>query len=75
LAGFVSGREDSRAVNRPVSTEGVGTLVAFLDTGAFDRRRYRIVNRLRALRESDQFSALPEDLRDRIREIVAHTER
>jgi hypothetical protein len=33
------------------------------------------VNRLRALRDSQEFASLPEDLRDRVREIVADTER
>jgi hypothetical protein len=55
---------------RPVSAEAVGTLVAFHDTSGFDRRRYEVVNRLRALQDSDQFATLPEDLRQRVREIV-----
>jgi hypothetical protein len=57
------------------SAEAVGALVAFLDTRGLDRRRYRILNRLRALRDSDEFASLPEDLRDRVREIVADSER
>ena len=61
------------SANRPTSVEAVGTLVAFLDTSGFDRRRDRIVNRLRALRDSDEFANLPEDLRDRVRQIVADT--
>ena len=56
--------------DRPVSAEAVGTLVAFLDTPGLDRRRYRILNRLRALSDSDEFASLPEDLRARVREIV-----
>ena len=63
------------SANGPTSAEAVGTLVAFLDTSGLDRRRFRILNRLRALRDSDEFASLPEDLRDRVREIVADTER
>ncbi|HEX5173596.1 MAG TPA: hypothetical protein VFV91_05565 [Gaiellaceae bacterium] len=48
----------------------MGTLVAFLETSGLDRRRYRIVNRLRALSDRDDFASLPDDLRERVREIV-----
>jgi hypothetical protein len=71
----VSDGEKKRASDRPTSPESAATLVWFLETGAFDRRRYRIVNRLRALHDSDEFATLPEDLRQRIREIVADAER
>jgi hypothetical protein len=71
----ISGRERERAADRPTSAERAATLVWFLDTGGFDRQRFRIVNRLRALHDSDEFATLPEDLRARIREIVADTER
>lgn len=63
------------AQKRPISAEAVGALVAFLGTSGLDRRRFRIVNRLRTLQDSDQFASLPEDLRDRVREIVADAER
>jgi hypothetical protein len=56
--------------NRPISAAAVGTLVAFLETSGLDRRRYRIVNRLRALSDRDDFASLPDDLRERVREIV-----
>jgi hypothetical protein len=59
---------------RPISAGAVGALVAFLDTSSFDRRRFRAVNRLRALRDSEEFETLPEDLRQRVREIVADTD-
>ena len=55
----------------PVSTETVETLVWLAESSGLDRRRYRIVNRLRAVRDSDQFASLSEDLRARVREIVA----
>jgi hypothetical protein len=45
------------------------------ESAGIDRRRYRIVNRLRSLSDSDEFAALPEDLRERVREIVADAER
>jgi hypothetical protein len=58
----------------PISAEAVGTLVAFYDTHAFKQRRYTIVQRLRALRDSAAFETLPEDLRQRVREIVDQAE-
>lgn len=59
-----------------VSAGAVGALIAFLDTsGGFDHRRFRAVSRLRALRDSEEFETLPEDLRQRVREIVAGTDR
>jgi hypothetical protein len=64
----------ARSVDRPISAGAVGALVAFLDTSGFDRRRLKAVNRLRALRDSDQFETLPEELRQRVREIVAETD-
>ena len=63
------------SVERPISAGAVGALVAFLDTSGFDRRRFKAVNRLRALRDSEQFETLPEELRQRVREIVAETDR
>lgn len=54
-----------------VSAEAVETLVWLLDRGGLDRRRYHVVNRLRSVRDSDQFASLPEGLRERVREIVA----
>jgi hypothetical protein len=53
-----------------ISAEAAGTLVWLLDTEAVDRRRYSIVNRLRRLRDSDEFGTLPETLRARVREII-----
>jgi len=65
---------DARA-NGPTAAEGAATLVWFLEMGAVDSRRYTIVNRLRRLRDGDEFATLPEDLRARIREIIADAER
>jgi hypothetical protein len=62
-----------KTAERPVSAEAVGALVAFVDSRGLDRRRYRIVNRLRAVHDSDAFAALPEDLRERVREIVSES--
>jgi hypothetical protein len=51
-------------------------LVWLLDAeGAVDRRRSPIVNRLRLLRDSEEFADLPESLRQRVREIVDETQR
>ena len=58
-----------------ISTEAVGALVAFLDSSGLDRRRYSVASRLRRIHDSDQFATLPEDLRERIREILADGER
>jgi hypothetical protein len=67
----VTERETQPDRERTISTEAVGALVAFLDTSGLDRRRYAAANRLRRLRDSDRFATLPEDLRERIREILA----
>jgi hypothetical protein len=70
----VSGRENRR--KGPISAEEAGTLVWLLDAeGAVDRRRFSIVNRLRLLRDSEEFADLPESLRQRVREIVDETQR
>jgi hypothetical protein len=58
-----------------ISTEAVETLLWLAESKGIDRGRYRIVNRLRAVRNSEHFGALPEALRERVREIVADAER
>ena len=67
--------DTDRAPKRRTSAEAVETLVWLLDTNGVDRRRYRIVNRLRSVRDSDEFATLPEDLRERVCQIVANSER
>lgn len=69
---FVTDRD--RTTQQEFSAEAVGTLVWLWNSVGLDRRRYRIVNRLRSVRSSDQFASLPEDLRERVREIVAEAE-
>jgi len=59
---------------REFPTEAVQTLVWLAESDGIDRRRYRVVNRLRSVRDSDEFATLPEDLRERVREIVADAE-
>ncbi len=66
--------DTDRAPERRTSAEAVETLVWLLDTGV-DRRRYRIVSRLRAVRDGDEFATLPEELREKVRQIVAESER
>jgi hypothetical protein len=77
-----SGRGDARVVadleqpedpEGPTSAETAATLVWFLESGGVDRRSYTILNRLRRLRDGEQFATLPEDLRERIREILAES--
>ncbi len=57
--------------DRALSTEKVGTLIWLLDEGNLDRRRNSALNRLRAVRDSDQFETLPEALRQKVRQIIA----
>ena len=64
-----------RAPKREFSAEAVETLVWLWDSDGLDRRRYRIASRLRSVRTSDQFASLPEDLRERVRVIIAEAER
>jgi hypothetical protein len=59
---------------RAASAEAVGTLLWLLDSQSVDRRRYGILNRLRAVRDSDEFETLPDALRQRVREILADNE-
>lgn len=57
---------------RPISESAVGNLVRFIDSGMLNSRRALAVRRLRELAaREDEFSRLPDDLRQRIREIVA----
>jgi hypothetical protein len=58
-----------------LSAEAAGTLVWLLGNEGVDRRRYSMVNRLRRLRESDEFADLPESLRERVRELIDETDR
>jgi hypothetical protein len=67
--------DKDRAPQRQLSVDEVETLVWLLGNDGLDNRRYRVVNRLRSVRDSDGFASLPEDLRMRVREIVAETER
>ena len=66
---------DGGAPDGGISVEAVETLVWLAKSKGIDHRRYRIVNRLRSLRDSDHFATLPEDLRERVREVVADAER
>lgn len=53
---------------RPFFAEGVGMLIALMDEGTIDRAR--VVERLRRVQHGDDYASLPEDLRERICEIV-----
>ena len=75
MVAIVGEREPAERRARPFLAEGAGMLIALLDGGVLEPRRKMIVNRLRRLRDTDDdFAALPEDLRDRIREIIAEAE-
>jgi hypothetical protein len=58
-----------------MTVDAVETLVWLAQSQGVDRRRYTIVNRLRAVRDADQFADLPDDLRARVREIVETEDR
>ena len=66
----MSEQEHGEGAGWLTGAESVGMLMALLDAGALDNRRYTIVNRLRRLHDSEDFAALPEDLRERIQEII-----
>jgi hypothetical protein len=55
---------------RHVSAEAAGSLIAFLETGAIRSRRHVVMSRLRSLRDSEEFPSLPDDLQQRIRDVV-----
>jgi hypothetical protein len=44
------------------------------ESRGIDRRRHEIVNRLRSVRDSEQYWSLPDHLRKKVREIVADSE-
>ena len=54
-----------------ITAEGVGMLVTLLETDHLERRRYDAVQRLHELEASELFADLPEELRQRVRAIVA----
>ena len=53
-----------------VSAEAAGSLIRFLETGALRSRRHIAVSRLRSLRDSEEFPSLPDDLQQKIRDVV-----
>jgi len=55
---------------RHVSAEAAGSLIAFLETGAIRSRRHVVMSRLRSLRDSEEFPNLPDDLQQKIRDVV-----
>jgi hypothetical protein len=67
--------ERDRTTDPGISAEAVETLLWLAKSKGVDRRRYRIENRLRRLRDSDEFAALPEELRERVRSVIADSER
>ena len=69
----MSDHEQEETPDRLFFAEGVGMLIALLDAGTLSRPR--VVNRLRKLQQTDDFASLPDDLRERIREMVAEEER
>jgi len=69
----VNDHEQGETPDRLFFAEGVGMLIALLDAGTLGSPR--VVNRLRHLQHTNDFASLPEDLRERIREIIADEER
>lgn len=72
--GVVSEQEPEETL-RLMFPEGVGMVVALLDAGVLDRRRSIVLHRLRRLQDTEEFAMLPEDLRERVRAIVADADR
>jgi hypothetical protein len=70
----MSEREHKRRAKGPVSPEAVGTLIWLLDSDSVDRRRFSILNRLRTVRDSDEFQSLPDALREKVRQLVDESE-
>jgi hypothetical protein len=66
---------EETSASKPGVTAEVETLVWLAESKGIDRRRYRVVNRLRSVRDSEQYWDLPDYLRKRVREIVADSER
>jgi hypothetical protein len=58
-----------------VSPEAAGASISFLETGGLRSRRRVVLSRLRSLRDSDEFPNLPDDLQQKIRDVVAASER
>ena len=67
--------DDTNPPKPGLSVQAIETLVWLAESNGMDRRRYRIVNRLRSVRDSEHFWSLPDHLRKRVREIVADSER
>jgi hypothetical protein len=67
----VAVRDRNRKSDKPLSAEAVETLVWLASSDAVDRRAYTIMNRLRGVRDSEDFGTLPEALRNRVQEILA----
>ena len=67
-------RYASRVANaaspKHVSAEAAGSLIAFLETGALRSRRHVVMSRLRSLRDSEEFPSLPDDLQQKIRDVI-----
>lgn len=68
-------RQSEGTAEQPLSTEAIGTLVWLLDSSSVDRRRFNVLNRLRAVRDSEQFESLPDALREKVRQIIADADR
>jgi hypothetical protein len=64
---------DEPAAGSAISAEGVGMHVAFLDSRRVEYRRYQALHRLVELQSSEAFGELPEDLRQRIVEMIAES--
>lgn len=66
---------EDKPPERSFSAETIETLVWLAESTGIDRRRDRVVNRLREARDSDEFATLPDELRERVREVLVGAER
>jgi hypothetical protein len=65
---------DDKQPGRSLSAQAVETLVWLAESSGVDRRRYQVMNRLRSVHDSDEFATFPEELRERVRRVVADSE-
>jgi len=65
---------EETSASKPGVTAEVETLVWLAESRGIDRRRHEIVNRLRSVRDSEQYWSLHDHLRKKVREIVADSE-
>jgi hypothetical protein len=67
--------ERDRTPDPGISAEAVETLLWLAKSESLDRRRFQVMERLRSVRATGEFATLPEELREKVREVLADSER